>query len=39
MNLQFTIYDLQLNRSAGLRHGSNQKNRLKHAGPEAGAPS
>gem|GEM_PF-1397469 len=39
MNLRFTIYDLRLNRNAGLRHGAKQKPCLKHAGPEAGVPS
>jgi hypothetical protein len=39
MNLRFAISDLRLNWNAGLRHGSNQKKRLEHAVPEAGAPS
>jgi hypothetical protein len=51
MNLRFAIYDtdsrrvlaiyrsLRLKRNAGLRHGAEQGNGLKHAGPEAGAPS
>ena len=36
MNLRFMIYDLRLNRNAGLRHGAQQKTCLKHAGPETG---
>jgi hypothetical protein len=31
--------NLRLNWNAGLRHGAKQNAHLKHAGPEAGAPS
>ena len=36
---RFPISDFRLNWNAGLWHGANQRTGLKHAVPEAGAPS